>query len=71
MTRYIAGNDADVLTHDGNGSEWERNSEIGYSVQSGVLKNVGVRWRNSTYRSNFTRGVDENRLIISYSLPLF
>jgi len=71
MTRYITGSDADVLTRHGDGSEWERNSEIGYSVQSGVLKNVGVRWRNSTYRSNFTRGVDENRLIISYTLPLF
>ncbi len=38
--------------------------------QEGALKNLGVRWRNATVRSNFANDIDENRLIVSYTLPL-
>ena len=69
MTRYVNGKDVE-LAGGNSGLEWERNTELQYVIQSGTLKNVGIRWRNATYRSDFTRGVDENRLIISYSLPL-
>ncbi|PMZ38871.1 outer membrane porin, OprD family, partial [Pseudomonas sp. GW247-3R2A] len=44
----------------------------GYVVQSGPLKNVGVKWRNATVRStNFGSDLDENRLIVSYTLPIW
>ncbi|MDU2873947.1 MAG: OprD family outer membrane porin, partial [Pseudomonas aeruginosa] len=47
------------------------NTDLGYVVQSGPLKNLGVKWRNATVRSNFTNDLDENRLILSYSLTLW
>lgn len=69
MSRYVKGHDV-VLANAGTGEEWERNTELQYVFQSGALKNLGVRWRNASYRSDFARGADENRLIISYSIPL-
>ncbi|QXI30663.1 OprD family porin [Pseudomonas vanderleydeniana] len=71
MTRYISGDHADAKTSASEGREWERNTDIGYVIQSGALKNVGFKWRNASYRSNFARGVDENRLIVSYTLPIW
>ncbi|WP_156109566.1 OprD family outer membrane porin [Pseudomonas cremoricolorata] len=35
-----------------------------------TFKNLAVRWANATYRSNFGRGIDENRLVFSYTVPL-
>ena len=70
MTRYISGDN--VSRADGSeGKEWERNTEFKYVVQSGPLKNVAVRLRNATFRSNFTRDADEVRLLVSYSLALW
>jgi hypothetical protein len=45
--------------------------DLGYTVQSGPLKNVSVRVRNAVARSNYRPSIDENRLIISYNLALF
>jgi hypothetical protein len=43
----------------------------GYVVQSGALKNLGVAWKNATWRTDTRhRSQDENRLIVSYSIPL-
>ena len=55
-----------------NSSEWERDLTIGYVVPEGPLKNVGVMWKNATWRTNIpgVRDQDENRLIVSYSIPL-
>ncbi|MDF0731131.1 OprD family porin [Pseudomonas entomophila] len=70
MTRYINGDN--VSRADGSeGKEWERNTEFKYVVQSGPLKNVAVRLRNATFRSNFARDADEVRLLVSYSLALW
>ncbi|GLH32789.1 cis-aconitate porin Opd [Pseudomonas sp. BR1R-5] len=69
MSRYVKGQDVELASSN-TGSEWERNTELQYVFQSGALKNLGIRWRNASYRSDFARGVDENRLIISYSIPL-
>jgi hypothetical protein len=71
MTRYLQGDQAGAATRTGDGHEWERNTELQYVVQSGTLKNLSVRWRNASYRSNFARGADENRLIVAYTLPIF
>lgn len=69
MTRYTSGDQAE-LAAGGQGKDWERNIELQYVVQSGALKNVGLRWRNATYRSRHARDLDENRLIVSYTLAL-
>lgn len=69
MSRYVKGHDVE-LAGSTTGDEWERNTELQYVFQSGTLKNLGIRWRNASYRSDFARGTDENRLIISYSIPL-
>lgn len=71
MTRYVKGDQADAATSTQQGREWERNTDIAYTLQTGPLKSLGIRWRNAAYRSSFARGADENRLILSYTLPLW
>ena len=53
-------------------SEWERDLTVAYVVPEGPLKNVGVMWKNATWRNDIPgqRDQDENRLILSYSIPL-
>lgn len=70
MTRYVRGDQADAATEIGEGHEWERNTDIQYVIQSGPLKDLGIRWRNASYRSSFARDADENRLILTYNIPL-
>ena len=70
MTRYLTGDNIDRGAGVSEGREWERNTDIAYVFQEGALKNLGVRWRNATMRNNFSRNIDENRLIVSYTLPL-
>ncbi|WP_343077625.1 OprD family porin [Pseudomonas sp.] len=62
-----------IKTAQGDQHEWERNVSVSYVVQSGPLKNVGVSWRNASLRSTYDaqRDIDENRLYLTYSLPLF
>ncbi len=68
MTRYVRGDQVDLAS--GEGREWERNTDIAYAFADGPLKNLKVTWRNATYRSSFVRDLDENRLILSYIVPL-
>ncbi|SED10851.1 outer membrane porin, OprD family [Pseudomonas saponiphila] len=71
MTRYISGDNI-ALKNGDTGKEWERNTEIKYVVQSGTFKNVAVRLRNATYRSNYSaRDADEVRLLVSYAVALW
>ncbi|TXI02507.1 MAG: OprD family porin [Pseudomonas monteilii] len=70
MTRYISGDNVSRAAG-GEGKEWERDTEMKYVVQSGPLKNVAVRLRNATFRSNFARDADEVRLLVSYSVALW
>jgi hypothetical protein len=70
MTRYITGDNINMGSGQRDGKEWERNTDIAYVLQDGALKNLGVRWRNATMRNNFGRDIDQNRLIVSYTLPL-
>ena len=53
-------------------SEWERDITLAYVVQDGPLKNLGVMWKNAMWRNDIPsqRDQDENRLIVSYSIPL-
>ncbi|MBS7662837.1 OprD family porin [Pseudomonas lalucatii] len=70
MTRYLSGDNVELGANRSEGKEWERDTELMYVFQSGALKNLGVRWRNAMVRSNFANDIDENRLIVSYTLPL-
>ena len=69
FNRYIKGTGADIDKAK-SGREWERDFDISYAFQEGALKNFNVRWRNSTVRSNVTKDLDDNRLILAYTLPL-
>jgi feruloyl esterase len=71
MTRYLSGDNVDRGAGLSEGKTWERNTDIAYVVQSGPLKNLGFKWRNATTRSNIGSDLDENRVIVSYSLPLW
>ncbi|MCO6059396.1 OprD family porin [Pseudomonas sp. MOB-449] len=72
MTRYLSGDNIDLGTGREDGKEWERNMDIAYVFQDGALKNFGIKWRNATVRStNFGSDIDENRLILSYVMPLW
>lgn len=55
-----------------NPSEWERDFTLGYTVPTGTLKGLGIQWRNAVWRNDVanTRDQDENRLMLSYSIPL-
>ena len=78
QTIYLRGDNIDTAY--GDKSEWERDVSLGYVVQEGGLKGLGVTWKNASMRSGLpaasTRGSasqrdqDENRLIVSYSIPL-
>ncbi|MNG38685.1 Porin-like protein NicP precursor [compost metagenome] len=72
MTRYTDGDHVKSGNFD-NGREWERDTDISYVIQSGVFKNVNIRWRNVTFRSGngLTTDLDENRLIVGYTLALW
>ncbi|UVM23936.1 OprD family porin [Pseudomonas wadenswilerensis] len=72
MTRYVNGSHIETASVNG-GKEWERDTDIAYVVQSGPLKNVSVRLRNATFRSSsgMTTDIDENRLIVGYTLALW
>ncbi|MDY7219193.1 OprD family porin [Denitrificimonas sp. JX-1] len=69
FNRYVKGTGADI-GQGVEGREWERDFDISYAFQTGALKNLHVRWRNSTVRSNINKDLDDNRLIIGYTLPL-
>ena len=74
---YLRGDNIDtynagrVQTSNG-ASEWERDLTVAYVIPEGPLKNVGFMWKNASWRNDIAgqRDQDENRLILSYSLPL-
>lgn len=72
MTRYTDGRHVKTANVE-NGSEWERDTDIAYVIQSGTFKDVSIRWRNLTFRSGngLSTAVDENRLILGYTLALW
>lgn len=71
MNRYISGDNVHVGGID-DGEEWGRESELGYVVQSGPLKSLGIKWRNSSLRKDWdgAKSFDENRLIFNFPLGI-
>ncbi|MBH3404795.1 OprD family porin [Pseudomonas glycinae] len=73
LTRYVNGDHIKVPGSNQEGKEWERDSELKYVIQTGTFKDVSLRLRNATYRTNyekFARDVDETRLIVSYNFSV-
>lgn len=69
LVRYVSGDNID-LGAAGTGEEWERDIDFVYTVQSGPFKNVALQWRNAMVRSDVAGDIDENRLIVNYTIPL-
>ncbi|KIH84647.1 OprD family porin [Pseudomonas batumici] len=66
---YVHGDGIKSTT--GDKSEWERDISLSYVIPEGTFKNLGFAWKNAMWRTNVaTRDQDENRLIVSYSIPL-
>ncbi|KTS75214.1 porin [Pseudomonas oryzihabitans] len=63
-----------IRTAAGDSMEWERDLTVSYVIPEGQLKGLGFTWRNAMYRTDLPaasqRDQDENRLIVSYTLPL-
>lgn len=87
MSRYISGDHIDDSHYQGapsgaygrygsGGKRWERDTELGYVVQSGAVKNLSIRVRQASVRSNAqvaradTTDNNEVRVIIEYPLQL-
>src|SRR5690554_559718 len=69
MARYLRGTNIDMGGAK-KGKEWERDTDIIYSFQNDTLKGLRLHWRNATVRSDVAGKLDENRLIVSYTIPL-
>ena len=69
---YLKGTQITATNGNGHGEEWERDIAVDYVVQSGSFKGVGLGWRNGMLRTNVGGDYDQdqNRLILSYTLPL-
>ncbi|MBV2134680.1 OprD family porin [Pseudomonas sp. MAP12] len=71
MLRYIHGDNIELPGVDHRASEIERGVELAYVVQSGSLKNLGLRWRYASNRNDYFRDIDETRINIDYTLALW
>lgn len=70
MNRYISGDNIDLAGND-DGKEWGRESELAYTIQNGPAKDLNIKWRNSSFRSQAnSRDLDENRLIFNYPISI-
>jgi len=69
MARYLSGDNG--RSADYGLSEWERDVELAYVVQSGPVKGLGVKLRNYVYRSDFSRGRDSNRIYLTYDIAVW
>lgn len=75
--RYVRGDNIELTAFNAEDrKEREFQMELGYVVQSGPLKNVGLMARKSIYRNDFPGGAafrDENqtRFLVLYTLPIW
>jgi hypothetical protein len=66
---YLSGDNIKTTTGN-NQKEWERDISLDYVLQSGTFKGVGFGWRNGKSNSEAARDQDQNRVLVSYSIPL-
>lgn len=69
--RYISGSGIDRGDHLTDTSETERDFFIGYQVQNGPLKGLGLGWMNLYAQLEHGSDFNENRLITTYTWKLW
>ncbi len=71
MNRFIKGSNVHTSAVT-DGRERGRETEVGYTFQSGPLRSLNLRWRNAVQRRSFgnTNSFNENRLIIQYPFSI-
>ncbi|MQA54935.1 OprD family porin [Pseudomonas piscis] len=69
--RWAKGDQAEIKGFAGEGREWERDVDLGYVFQSGTLKGLSLRLRNALSKANYFRDMNENRLIVGYTVALW
>ena len=75
--RYVRGDNIELAALNADDrKEREFQMELGYVIQSGPLKNLGLLARKSIYRNDFPTGAafrDENqtRFLAIYTLPIW
>lgn len=75
--RYLSGDNIELPALGGSGlKERELQIELGYVIQDGPLRGLGLKARHSIYRNDFAAGAafrDENqtRLHIDYTFALW
>lgn len=80
MTRYVTGDDATLRADDNvtieakDASRWERNFEAKYVIQEGAAKDLSLRLRQATVRSDKAFGssndLEDVRVIVEYPLSI-
>lgn len=66
---YLNGDNIKVANGSGQ-KEWERDTALDYVFQGGIFKGVGLSWYNGSLCSQSVRDQDQNRVVISYTVPL-
>lgn len=66
---YLSGSNIKTAAG-GDQKEWERDIALDYVFQSGPLKGLGLGYRTAAARSQAARDTDQNRVIVSYTIPL-
>jgi hypothetical protein len=75
--RYVRGDHIELAALNAEDrKEREFQMELGYVIQSGPLKNVGLLARKSIYRNNFPgtaafRDENQTRFLVTYSVPIW
>ena len=69
-TSYTYWNGQHIQALNKQNSEWEHDFRIDYVIPQGSLKGLGFTWRSAVLRGNDASDKDENRFIVSYSIPL-
>ncbi|WP_252997475.1 OprD family outer membrane porin [Pseudomonas thivervalensis] len=70
FARYVSGDSISLANGARNQTEWERDLEASYVIQSGPLKDLSFRVRQATYRNSFSGDVDDVRFITQYPINL-
>lgn len=70
FARYLRGDNISLANGNTGQTEWERDLEAAYTVQSGPLKNLSFRVRQATYRNSFSGDLDDVRFITQYPINL-
>lgn len=67
--RYLKGSNVHT-GHGFEGEENERDLDLSYTVPSGPLKDISLRLRHAVAHANYRSDINENRVVVSYTMKL-